>query len=104
MAEISEKSEPAMMLDNRDDSSLEKDARIFESENRVGTVDISDVKDADIALGFLRSDGQEDMDALLMQVNEKKLVRKIDMLIMPLMFGCYFLQVCMTFPSLKNLR
>ena len=46
-------------------------------------------EDADVALGFLRehaSSGEID------DVDDKKLMRKVDWMIMPLMFGCYYLQ------------
>ena len=46
-------------------------------------------KDGDAALGFLRAHLAE---GEAQTVDEKALVRKIDWMIMPLMFGCYFLQ------------
>jgi hypothetical protein len=48
-------------------------------------------KDADKALEFLRvnEDGEE---GTVVSVNEKTLVRKIDWMIVPIMFACYFLQ------------
>lgn len=42
----------------------------------------------DAALEFLRKEGTAEMSEL----DEKKLVRKIDWMIMPLMWGCYNLQ------------
>ncbi|ETN38213.1 uncharacterized protein HMPREF1541_06244 [Cyphellophora europaea CBS 101466] len=46
-------------------------------------------RDGDAALAFLRSNlAESDSQA----VDEKALLRKIDWMIMPLMFGCYFLQ------------
>lgn len=86
MAEIQDKLEPDLAVDNQD-SDLEKDGGVPASEKRI------DIKNADKALDFLRSDGVEDIDGLLTSVDEKKLVRKIDYLIMPLMFLCYWLQV-----------
>ena len=50
---------------------------------------IKDVRNADAALEFLRQQGESrEMTA----EDEKRLVRKIDFMIMPLMFGCYCLQ------------
>jgi hypothetical protein len=50
---------------------------------------VKDVKNADAALDFLRHQGEaREMTA----EDEKRLVRKIDYMIMPLMFGCYCLQ------------
>ena len=50
---------------------------------------VKDVKNADAALDFLRHEG----DARVMtKQDEKKLVRKIDFMVMPLMFCCYCLQ------------
>lgn len=46
-------------------------------------------QDGDAALRFLRAHLAEDE---AQAVDEKALVRKIDWMIMPLMFGCYFLQ------------
>jgi len=46
-------------------------------------------KDGDEALHFLKN--QHDVGALTPE-DEKKLVRKIDWMIMPLMWGCYCLQ------------
>lgn len=46
-------------------------------------------QDGDAALGFLRAHLAE---GEAQAVDEKALVRKIDWMIMPLMFGCYFLQ------------
>ena len=46
-------------------------------------------EDADVALEFLRehaSSGEVD------DIDDKKLMRKVDWMIMPLMFGCYYLQ------------
>ncbi|KAL3420336.1 allantoate permease [Phlyctema vagabunda] len=44
---------------------------------------------ADEALGFLR---REDEHGSLTEIDEKKLLRKIDWMVMPLMFACYILQ------------
>jgi hypothetical protein len=46
-------------------------------------------KDGDAALAFLRSNVA---DGETQAIDEKALVRKIDWMIMPLMWGCYFLQ------------
>ncbi|KAK5679081.1 hypothetical protein LTS10_008738 [Elasticomyces elasticus] len=51
--------------------------------------EIKDVRNADVALDFLRSQG--DVRAMTPE-DEKRLVRKIDWMIMPLMWGCYCLQ------------
>lgn len=45
---------------------------------------------ADAALGFLQQQLGENGNSV--QVDEKKLLRKIDFMIVPLMFLCYFLQ------------
>jgi hypothetical protein len=47
------------------------------------------LREVDAALQFLR---QEDPAGELDEVAEKKLLRKIDRLIMPLLFGCYLFQ------------
>lgn len=47
------------------------------------------IKDGDEALDFLRNKSVGDE---LQYVDEKKLLRKIDFMVMPLMFFCYFLQ------------
>ncbi|GME46979.1 allantoin permease [Neofusicoccum parvum] len=47
------------------------------------------IKDGDAALEFLRTEGAT---GEILEVDEKALVRKIDWMIMPLMFGCYCLQ------------
>jgi hypothetical protein len=44
--------------------------------------------EADAALGFLASEGT----AAFTEIDEKKLVRKIDWMIVPLMWAIYFLQ------------
>ena len=48
-------------------------------------------KDADKALEFLRvnEDGEE---GTVVSIDEKTLVKKIDWMIVPIMFACYFLQ------------
>ena len=51
--------------------------------------EVKDVKNADLALDFLRHEGNaREMTA----DDEKKLVRKIDFMIMPLMWLCYWAQ------------
>lgn len=58
-----------------------------EPDTEIGIV--KDVRNADAALEFLRRQGEaREMTA----EDEKRLVRKIDFMIMPLMFGCYCLQ------------
>lgn len=59
-------------------------------ELAIGEVqDVKDVKNADAALDFLRHEGEVvEMTA----EDEKKLVRKIDWMIMPLMWCCYVAQ------------
>lgn len=47
------------------------------------------IRDGDEALDFLRNKAVGDE---LQHVDEKKLLRKIDFMVMPLMFFCYFLQ------------
>jgi hypothetical protein len=50
---------------------------------------VKDVRNADAALDFLRHEGE----GVEMTVkDEQELVRKIDWMIMPLMFGCYVAQ------------
>ena len=51
--------------------------------------EVKDVRNADAALEFLRSEGEV---REMTKEDEKKLLRKIDWMIMPLMFGCYCLQ------------
>lgn len=46
-------------------------------------------RDVDEALNFLESHGHT---LNFEDVNEKKLMRRVDWMLMPLMFGCYFLQ------------
>lgn len=48
-------------------------------------------KDADKALEFLRYN-EEGEEGTVVDINEKALVRKIDWMIVPIMFACYFLQ------------
>lgn len=50
---------------------------------------VKDVKNADAALDFLRRESQ--VGTLTPEIN-RKLLRKIDWMIMPLMWACYFLQ------------
>ncbi|KAF2095380.1 allantoin permease [Rhizodiscina lignyota] len=64
-------------------SPTEKDATSIEE----GKINV--VKDADEALTFLRQEGDDDA---ISEVDEKKLLRKIDFMIVPLMWSCYFLQ------------
>ncbi|KAI7561354.1 MFS general substrate transporter, partial [Hortaea werneckii] len=58
-----------------------------EPEDIVG--EVRDVKNADAALDFLRSEGNV---RPMMPEDEKKLLRKIDWMVMPLMWCCYCLQ------------
>ncbi|OAG42372.1 hypothetical protein AYO21_03248 [Fonsecaea monophora] len=48
-----------------------------------------DYRDVDAALGFLRANAQAGQ---VIDIDEKKLMRKVDWMIMPLMFACYYLQ------------
>lgn len=48
-------------------------------------------KDADKALEFLRFN-EEGEEGIVVAIDEKALVRKIDWMIVPIMFACYFLQ------------
>ena len=50
---------------------------------------VQDVKNADAALEFLRHEGEV---REMTKEDEKKLLRKIDFMIMPLMWCCYCLQ------------
>lgn len=47
-------------------------------------------RDADKALEFLRHN--EEGEGTVVDVDEKVLVKKIDWMIVPIMFACYFLQ------------
>lgn len=49
-----------------------------------------DYKDVDAALGFLRSNAASNDAAV--DIDEKKLMRKVDWMVMPLLFSCYYLQ------------
>jgi hypothetical protein len=60
------------------------------SDIEVGSVGVvEDVKDIDEALRFLKN--QHDVGPMT-EEDERKLVRKIDWMIMPLMWACYCLQ------------
>ncbi|EXJ59209.1 hypothetical protein A1O7_06641 [Cladophialophora yegresii CBS 114405] len=48
-----------------------------------------DYKDVDAALGFLRNNAAS---GEVVHIDEKKLMRKVDWMVMPLMFACYYLQ------------
>jgi hypothetical protein len=48
-------------------------------------------KDADRALEFLQRNEESEVGTVV-AVDEKALVRKIDWMIVPIMFACYFLQ------------
>lgn len=50
----------------------------------------SNARDGDEALDFLR---KEEVGGEISEVDQKKLVRKIDWMIVPLMFLCYCMQV-----------
>lgn len=74
----------------------------------VGT--LKDINNADAALDFLRH--ENDIPEMTAE-DEKRLVRKIDWMIMPLMYGCYVLQyldkvsfvpICIQHLSLTNLQ
>jgi hypothetical protein len=45
-------------------------------------------KNVDEALGFLEQNSDNDLPP----VNDKKLMRRVDWMLMPLMFACYYLQ------------
>lgn len=47
---------------------------------------------ADKALAFLRCNNADAEEGTVVAVDEKALVRKIDWMIVPIMFACYFLQ------------
>jgi hypothetical protein len=51
--------------------------------------EVKDVKNADAALDFLRYEGE---GVMMTAEDEKRLVRKIDWMIMPLMWCCYVAQ------------
>lgn len=48
-------------------------------------------KDADKALEFLRINGDSE-EGTVVAIDEKALVKRIDWMIVPIMFACYFLQ------------
>jgi len=54
----------------------------------------SNVRDGDEALDFLR---REEIGGEMNEVDQKKLVRKIDFMVVPLMFLCYCMQVCCSY-------
>jgi hypothetical protein len=63
-------------------------------QTAVTSVESSDAKfidyqDADAALGFLR---ENSTPGQTIEIDEKKLMRKVDWMVMPLMFACYYLQ------------
>ena len=45
------------------------------------------IDNVDVALGFVQNAGPLDES-----IRESKLMRKVDWMLMPLMFGCYYLQ------------
>ena len=51
---------------------------------------VIDSKKVDEALHFL--DDSHVAEGELSEINDKKLMRKVDWMLMPLMFACYFLQ------------
>ena len=55
------------------------------------TPEKSAYKDADKALEFLRIN-EEGEEGTVVSIDEKTLVKKIDWMIVPIMFACYFLQ------------
>ncbi|TVY44230.1 Thiamine pathway transporter [Lachnellula occidentalis] len=61
------------------------------SSPEIGNVEksLAPIAGADAALKFLR---REEVDGTIVDIDEKKLVRKIDWMVMPLMFACYILQ------------
>ena len=83
------------MATNAGDAEIEKSVARAPSPNEKDTVSLEEgklsasIKDGDEALKFLR---REEMGDEIAQVDEKKLVRKIDFMIVPLMWSCYFLQ------------
>ncbi len=52
---------------------------------------VIDSKRVDEALAFL-DDSQDVSEGELSEADEKKLMRKVDWTLMPLMFACYYLQ------------
>ena len=53
---------------------------------------ISRSNDVDAALEFLQEEEEETEDIISSNIDEKKLIRKIDWMIVPLMWACYNLQ------------
>lgn len=66
---------------------IETSASPAESDIQAG--EVKDVKNADVALSFLRHEGNV---AEMTAEDERKLIRKIDWMVMPLMWACYCLQ------------
>jgi hypothetical protein len=63
--------------------------RTNSTTERSGSIEKPAFKDGDKALDFLRSEAEVGETDL---IDEKQLVRKIDFMIVPIMFGCYCLQ------------
>lgn len=70
---------------------VEASASPAESETRHGEIRDISTKNADDALDFLQHEGTTAVRAMTAQ-DEKTLRRKIDWMIMPLMWSCYCLQ------------
>lgn len=73
-----------------DKNDIEASARDSSPDHAVGEVkNIKHDKNQDAALDFLRSEGEV---RLMSPADEKRLLRKIDWRVIPLMFGCYTLR------------
>ena len=78
---------------------MEKSEKDVDAGDRAASQDEPDnqasvvkyVHNADAALEFLHHQGQGEAREMTKE-DEKRLVQKIDLMIMPLMFGCYCLQ------------
>ncbi|KAF6826090.1 allantoate permease [Colletotrichum musicola] len=76
-------------MDSHQKTDIEKAKRSFDDQPETLVGEVKDVSNADAALDFLRQHG--DVSEMTSE-DERRLKRKIDWRIVPLMFGCYILQ------------
>jgi hypothetical protein len=69
-------------MENKSEIASHREVGTIQQEKHIGSGDV------DEALKFLRDGG----DSSSTEINERSLVRRIDWMMMPLMFACYFLQ------------
>jgi hypothetical protein len=72
----------------KDDIEAHQEASRIDSNIETVNEKLVDYKDVDAALSFLRANANVETS----NIDEKKLMRKVDWMIMPLMFACYYLQ------------